>query len=78
MDKSYSIILSATKQVRKLHSFVTLIHSSRSYKIKKYVIYRIIHMQMNYKRKQESYKHKIKDGGYSRKERNVVRKNVLV
>lgn len=35
-------------------------------------------MQMNYKRKQESYKHKIKDGGYSRKERNVVRKNVLV
>lgn len=25
-------------------------------------------MQMNYKRKQGSYKHKIQDGGYSRKE----------
>lgn len=53
-----STILSEIQQVRRVHSFILVVYSSKRYKIKKYIVYGIIYMQINYKRKQGNYKHK--------------------
>ena len=74
-----NIILSGIKQVRRTHSFIllVLIYSSRRDKIRKYILYGIIHIQINCKRKQGNYKHKIQDCSYPKKERKVVKEDVM-
>lgn len=71
-------MLREIKQVRKVHSFSPLIRRSRNYKTKKYIVYGIIHVRINYKRQHGKCKHEIQGGSYSRRERNVIREAVMV
>lgn len=61
-----------------MHSFIPLIRRSRNYKTKKYIVYGIIHVRINYKRQHGKCKHEFQGGSYSRRERNVIREAVMV